>query len=178
VQDHRKAFQSFWGMLKLTKIHKVDDSNYPSRTDSSGQLLIQCRTYGNLQHIITVLERIAHSHQFKAYFTDWKQPWYFAKPDETDKLLEEAGYVNRNVHSTKDSVVFPNRSVYTKFVKTVIMKSYMEHLSVNNHNNSNNEKLKALFFDMFLNEIKKYSNKPDEQWRLDFVRLNIVAYMP
>ena len=39
---------------------------------------------------VTVLERIAHSHQFEAYFTDWKQQWHFAKPDETDKLLEEA----------------------------------------------------------------------------------------
>ena len=176
VQDHRKAFNSFWGMLKTTKINKVDDGTYPSRTDSSGQLLIQCGAYGNLQHTITVLERIAHSPEFKAYFTDWKQPWHFAKPDETDKLLEEAGYVNRNVHSTKDSVVFPNRSVYTKFIKTVVMKSYLEHLSVNNRSNSNNEKLKDLFFNMFLNEIKKYINRLDEKWRLDFVRLNIVAH--
>ena len=56
------------------------------------------------------------------------------------------------------------------------MKSYLEHLSVNNHNKT--EKLKALFFDMFLNEIEKYSNRLDEQWRLDFVRLNIVAHKP
>jgi trans-aconitate 2-methyltransferase len=116
------------------------------------------------------------SHQFKAYFTEWKQPWHFAKPDETDKLLEEAGYVNRNVHSSKNSVVFPNHNVYTKFIKTVIMKSYLDHLSVSNNNND--EKLKALFLDTFLSEIKEYSNRLDEQLRLDFVRLNIVAYMP
>ncbi len=180
VQDHGTVFQSFWEILKPNKIPKVDDSNYPSQTDSSGQLLIQCGAYGNLQDIITVLERIAHSHQFNAYFTDWKQPWHFAKPDETDKLLEEAGYINRNVHSTKGSVVFPNRNVYAKFIKTVIMKSYLEHLSVsnNNKNNDDNETLRALFFDMFLNEIKKYSNRLDEQWRLDFIRLNIVAHKP
>jgi hypothetical protein len=35
--------------------------------------------------------------QFKAYFTDWKQQWYFAKPHDTDNLLEEIGYVNRTV---------------------------------------------------------------------------------
>ena len=174
VQNHRKAFQSFWGMLKPAKSHKVYDGSYPSQTDSSGQLLIQCGAYGNLQHIITVLERIAHSRQFKAYFTEWKQPWHFAKPDETDKLLEEAGYVNRNVHSSKNSVVFPNHNEYTKFIKTVIMKSYLDHLSVNN--NSNNDE--KLFLDTFLSEIKKYSNRLDEQLRLDFVRLNIVAYMP
>jgi trans-aconitate 2-methyltransferase len=180
VQDHGKAFQSFWEILKPSKIHKGDDSNYASQTDSSGQLLIQCGAYGNLQDIITVLERIAYSHQFYAYFTDWEQPWHFAKPDETDKLLEEAGYVNRNVHSTKDHAVFPNRNVYAKFIKTVIMKSYLEQLSLssNDNNTNDNEKLKALFFDMFLNEIKKYSNRLGEQWRLDFIRLNIIAHTP
>ena len=180
VQDHGKAFQCFWDMLKPTKSHKIDVGNYSSRSDSSGQLLIQCGAYGNLQRMITVLERIAHSSQFKAYFTDWKQPWHFAKPNETDKLLEEAGYVNRNVYSTKDSVVFPNLDVYTKFIKTVIMKSYLEQLSVSNNNCNTNddEKLKALFFDMFLNEIKKYSNRLGEQWRLDFIRLNIIAHKP
>jgi hypothetical protein len=162
----------------LTKSNKVDDANDSSRTDTSSQLLIQCGAYGNLQHTITVLERIAHSPQFKAYFTDWRQPWHFAKPDETDRLLEEAGYVSRNVRSTKDSVVFPNRNVYTKFVKTVIMKSYLEHLSANNNNSNDDERLKALFFDMFLDEIKKYSNRLEGQLRLDFVRLNIVAYIP
>jgi trans-aconitate 2-methyltransferase len=178
VQDHRKAFQSFWGMLKPNKNNRVDDDNYSSRTENSGQLLIQCGAYGNLQHIITMLERIAHSSQFKAYFTDWKQPWHFAKPDETDKLLQEAGYVNRNVHLSKDSVVFPNRNVYAKFIKTVIMKSYLDHLSVNNNSSNDDERLKSRFLDTFLSEIKKYSNGLDEQLRLDFVRLNIVAYMP
>jgi trans-aconitate methyltransferase len=176
VQDHRNAFQKFWEMLKPTKIHKVDDSNYPSRTDTSGQLLIQCGAYENLQYIITVLERIAHSHQFSTYFINWKQPWHFAKPNETDKLLEEIGYVNRNVYSTNGSAVFPNQDVYAKFIKTVILKSYLEHLSVGKNNDD--ETLKSLFFNMFLNEIKKYKNRLGEQWRLDFIRLNIVAYKP
>gem|GEM_PF-1283203 len=68
----------------------------------------------------------------------------------------------------------------TKFIKTVIMKSYLEHLSVsnNNKNNDDNETLRALFFDLFLNEIKKYSDRLDDQWRLGFIRLNIVAYKP
>jgi trans-aconitate methyltransferase len=178
VQDHRSAFQNFWKMLKPAKIHKVDDSDYPIRTDKCGQLLIQCGAYGILQHIITVLERIAHSHQFSSYFINWKQPWHFAKPDETYKLLEEAGYVNRNVYSTEDSAVFPNQNSYAKFIKTVIMKSYLEHLSVSNNNN-NEETLKSLFFNMFLNEIKKNNNRlGEQQWRIDFLRLNIVAYKP
>ena len=41
---------------------------------SSGQLLIQCGGYGNLQEIIAILERIARLDQFKEHFADWKQP--------------------------------------------------------------------------------------------------------
>jgi trans-aconitate 2-methyltransferase len=74
VKDHRSAFQKFWEILKPAQVHKTGNSDYPSRTESSGQLLIQCGAYGNLQRIITVLERIAYSHQFKAYLIDWKQP--------------------------------------------------------------------------------------------------------
>jgi hypothetical protein len=51
----------------------------------------------NALTIITLLERIMLLDQFKAYFTDWKQQWYFAKPHDTDNLLEEIGYVNRTV---------------------------------------------------------------------------------
>jgi hypothetical protein len=50
----------------------------------SGQLLIQCGGYGNLQQIITLLERITHSDRLRAYFTNWKQQWYFAKSDDTE----------------------------------------------------------------------------------------------
>ena len=180
VEDHRKAFREFWGMLKPTKVNKSGDSsiaaNNYSRTSSNGQLLIQCGAYGNLQHIITLLDKIAYSHQFRAYFTDWNKPWHFAKPEDTDRLLEEVGYVDRKVYSKDDSIVLPNRNIFSKFLKTVVMKSYLEHLSVNN--DKDGDTLKALFFDSFLDKIEKPGYKLGEQWRLDFVRLNIVAHKP
>jgi trans-aconitate 2-methyltransferase len=42
-------------------------SNDNNAGSSAGQLLIQCGGYGNLQQIITLLERITHKDQFKAY---------------------------------------------------------------------------------------------------------------
>ena len=107
--------------------------------------------------------------QFKAYFTDWKQSWHFARPDDTNKLLEEIGYVNTKVSSNSDFVIFPDRHMYSKFVKTVVMKTYLERLS---------PKLKTVFLELFLDEVKKHSNKSKKHWFLDFVRLNIVANRP
>jgi trans-aconitate methyltransferase len=135
-------------------------------------LLIQCGGYGNLQQIITLLERIRQLDQFKAYFTNWKQSWYFANPADTDKLLKEIGYVNSRVYSNRDSVILQNRRIYSRFIKTVVAKPYLERLS------TDGDKLKTAFLELFLDEVKKHSGKSKSRWLLDFVRLNIVAHRP
>jgi trans-aconitate 2-methyltransferase len=181
VQDHRKAFQNFRNMLKpMNHSNGTTDisvsSNSSSYTASGGQLLIQCGGYGNLQQTITLLEQIIHLDQFKGHFADWKQPWYFAKTEDTNKLLQEIGYMNTKVYLSSDSIIFPNRQIYSKFIKTVVMKPYLDHLSQDNSEDVNrNDKLKALFLKLFLDEVKKCNNESNRHWFLDFVRLNIVA---
>jgi len=174
IQDHRKAFQNFWNMLKPMN-NCTTSSNRNNTESSTNQLLIQCGGYGNLQQIIAILEQIIRLDQFKTYFTDWKQPWYFAKPDDTNKLLKEIGYVSTTVHSKGDCVILPNRQIYIKFVKTVVMKSYLERLAPNNDAKGEN-KLKTLFLDLFLDEVEKHSNRSKIRWFLDFVRLHVVAH--
>jgi trans-aconitate 2-methyltransferase len=175
VQDHRNAFQIFWDMLKpmnSTNKDTVVSGNSVGNIDNS-QLLIQCGGYGNLQHIITLLERIRQLDQFKAYFANWKQSWYFANPDDTDKLLKEIGYVNCRVYSNRDCITLPNRRIYSRFIKTVVAKPYLERLSTDN-----DDKLKTAFLELFLDEVKKHSSKSKTRWSLDFVRLNITAHRP
>jgi hypothetical protein len=146
--------------------------------DSDSQLLIQCGGYGNLQQTITVLERIAHSDSFKSYFADWKQPWYFAKPEDTSKLLREIGYVNTKVYYSDDGVILPNQRIYSKFVKTVVMKPYLDHLSSHNDDYDTDE-LKDLFLKLSLDEVEKYSSVVVKKlWSLDFVKLNTIAHKP
>ena len=184
VQDYRKAFGNFWKMLK--PMNYSNDStdisvsgNINNYTAGGGQLLIQCGGHGNLQQTITILEQVTHLDQFKEYFTDWKQPWYFAKAEDANKLLQEIGYVNTKVYRSSDSVIFPNYQIYSKFVKTVVMKSYLDHLSQDNDSDDDRiDKLKALFLKLFLDEVKKCSNKSNRCWFLDFVRLNIIAHRP
>jgi len=64
IQDHRKAFQNFWEMLKPmndnNNYHKsINGNSNISGSDNStcsSQLLIQCGGYGNLQQIIKILK--------------------------------------------------------------------------------------------------------------------------
>jgi len=180
IQDHRKLFQKFWEMLEpTTDSNKINDlsvnKNNNNNSASNGQLLIQCGGHRNLQQLISILEGIIQSDKFKEYFTDWKQPWYFAKPEDTYKLLQETGFVNAKVFSSSDRIILPNRRVYSKFVKTVVIKSYLDHLSQDNEG-TEIDKLKTLFLDMFLTEVEKCDNTSSSaNWLLDFVRLNIIA---
>jgi trans-aconitate methyltransferase len=181
VQDHKKVFRNFWEVLKPMNSNDIVDINVGSNsinTGSSGQLLIQCGGYGNLQEIISILEQIARLDQFKEHFADWKQQWYFAKVEDTSKLLREIGYVNTRVYYSDDGVTLPNQRIYSKFIKTVVMKPYLDHLS-SHKDDYDTDELKDLFLKLFLNEIEKYSSgvvkKP---WSLDFVRLNIIAHKP
>jgi trans-aconitate 2-methyltransferase len=183
VQDYRKVFRNFWEILKPMNSNDIADigvgsNNNNKSTGGSGQLLIQCGGYGNLQEIIAILERVAQLDHFKEYFADWKQPWHFAKAKDTSKLLQEIGYVSTKVYDSDDCVTLPNRRIYSKFVKTVVMKSYLDHLSLHN-DDYHIDKLKDLFLKFFLDEVEKYSSgKSNKTWFLDFVRLNVIAHKP
>lgn len=151
---------------------RANIDNNASKIDSS-QLLIQCGGYGNLQQIIALLERITHLDQFRPYFTKWKQSWYFAKPDDTDKLLKEIGYVNTRAYLNRDSVTLPNRRIYSRFIRTVVANPYLDILSLDN-----GDKLKTAFLKLFLDEVIRNSSKSKTRWLLDFVRFNIFAHRP
>ncbi|PWU81516.1 MAG: hypothetical protein DLM72_06550, partial [Candidatus Nitrosopolaris wilkensis] len=160
VHDHIRVFQHFWEMLNCDRTR-------------GRQLLIQCRGYGNLQRILTLLRRVMELSQFKLYFTNMNQPWYFAKPDDTTKLLRAIGYVNTRVHIHSDHVSLTNREIYARFVKTVIMKPFLEHLP--------DEKRRNRYLELFLHEVENRSNsskKSQTRWSLDYVRLNISAFKP
>jgi trans-aconitate 2-methyltransferase len=162
VRDHTKVFQHFWNMLKY-------DSSEP------GQLLIQCGGYGNLQRILLLARRVTELNEFNEYFTNMEQSWYFAKSDDTSKLLRKIGYVNIKVHLNNDRVSLTSREIYSRFVKTVVLKPFLERFPDN--------KTRNRYLELFLDEVEKKSNRTSSKksqtpWSLDYVRLNIIADKP
>jgi len=160
VHDHGKVFQHFWKMLKY-------DSSEPR------QLLIQCGGYGNLRRILLLMRRVMELNEFNKYFTNMNQSWYFAKPDEATTLLRKIGYVYIKVHLHNDRVTLTNREIYSRFVKTVIMKPFLECLP--------DDETRNRFLEFFLDEVEKKSTSSKNSqtpWSLDYVRLNIIADKP
>jgi hypothetical protein len=63
-----------------------------------------------------------------------------------------------------------DREIYSRFVKTVIIKPFLEQLP--------EEKIKDKYLESFLNEVENNSSSSNESqttWSLDYVRLNIIA---
>lgn len=101
--------------------------------------------------------------QFKEYFTNWKQLWYFPKVDETERLLQSAGFRDIQVNLSKKSTSFPDRESFAVFIKTIVMKPFLGYILDSKKRNE--------FLDVFLTEFER-SGQP---WLLDFVRLVIFA---
>jgi hypothetical protein len=111
--------------------------------------------------------------EFREYFRNINSPWYFAKPDNTRKLLEKIGYKDTKVQLHNDRVILTNREIYSRFVKTVIMKPFLEHLP--------DDKIRNRYLESFLDEVEKRSTsskKSQSPWSLDYVRLDIIADKP
>jgi hypothetical protein len=102
-----------------------------------------------------------------------RTPWYFAKPDDTSKLLKRTGFTNSNVSLHKDCINLISRKKYSRFVKTIIMKPFLEQIP--------EEKIKNKYLESFLHEVENISFSSNEfqtTRSLDYVRLNIIAEKP
>jgi len=146
VLDQEDVYSHFWQLLK-----------------SRGELLIECGARGNVERPLSVIFKIMQSDQFKEHFINWKQPWYFPKPDETKKLLQEARFKDIKVNLSKRTTAFSDRQSFANFVKTVIMKPFLSYLP--------NAKRKDQFLGVFLAELEESG----AGWLLDFMRLGIFA---
>jgi len=151
VHNHAQVLRHFWKMLKS------------DRTKGS-QLLIQCGGYENLQTILALLRQVMQQNEFEKNFKNMNQTWHFRKPDDTSKLLGKIGFVNINVHLYNNCVNLCNREIYSKFVRSVIMKPFLECIS--------KEKSRNRYLELFLDEVegrKSVNPKQETPCSLDHV---------
>jgi trans-aconitate methyltransferase len=154
ILNHRKVFEHFWQVLK-----------------PNDELLIQCGEYGEFAKILPIFNKVRKSNKFYNYFCNdkgediWKEPWYFAKKEDTEKMLQEIGFSSIQVFLENKEYEFHNKEEYFLFIKTVILQPYLKYLP--------NETLKEKFAKSVIQEIE--TNAKKLQWKLDFVRLNINA---
>lgn len=146
ILDQEGLFLHFWQLLK-----------------PNGELLIEYGGHGNVDRPLSVIFKMMQSDQFKEHFVDWKQSWYFPKPEETERLLKKARFRDIQVNLSKKSTSFSDRESFANFVKTVIMKPFLGYLP--------DSKKRDQFLDIFLSEFERTGHS----WLLDFMLLSIFA---
>ncbi len=146
ILDQKGVFSHFWHLLKPI-----------------GELLIECGGHGNIERELSTIFNLIQSSQFREHFVNWKQSWYFPKPDETERLLQNARFQDIQVNLSKLTTFFSDRESFANFVKTVIMKEFLSYLP--------DAKKRDQFVDAFLIE-REHSGG---NWSLDFMRLRIYA---
>lgn len=145
IADHEKVFANFAGLLK-----------------DGSELVAQCGGRGNLENALAVLGGVAADGPFRQYFAGWKNPWHFAAPDDTEKLLRKAGFKNALASLSAEPVVFDSREQFSAYVRTVIIRPHLARLPA---------QLRDRFLEAYLDSCEKRPQK----WLLDYVRLNIGA---
>lgn len=103
------------------------------------------------------------SEQFRKYFANWKQSWYFPKPDDTERLLQKIGFRDIRVYLSDQTMVYPDLESFALFVKSVTLRTFLGYLP--------NAQKKEQFLDVFLKEFEQSS----KSWSLDFMRLGVFA---
>ena len=154
ILNHKKVFERLWQILNF-----------------EGQLLIQCGGHRNLAKTLSILNKVSESKEFNNYFCNnkgediWKQTWYFAKKEDTEKILQDIGFRNIQIFLEDRETKFHNKEEYFLFIKTIVLIPYLKYLP--------NYILKDKFAKSVIQEIE--TNAKELQWKIDFVRLNINA---
>ena len=146
ILDQEGLFLHFWQLLK-----------------PNGKLLIEYGAHGNVERPLSVIFKIMQSSQFREHFVNWRQSWYFPKPEEIERLLQKAKFRNIQIDLSKRVTIFPDRQSFAIFIRTVIMKPFLGYLP--------DAKKKEQFLDVFLNEFERSG----WEWSVDFMRLGISA---
>jgi trans-aconitate 2-methyltransferase len=149
VLDQQRIFSCFWHLLK-----------------PNGELLIECGGHGNLKNVLSIIFKIMQSDQFRGYFANWKQSWYFPNPDDTERLLQQIGFRDVQVYLSDQTTTYTDRESFALFVKTVIMKPFLDHLL---------DAKKDQFLKAFLSQIEERQQYSKIGWVLDYVRIDIFA---
>lgn len=145
VMDHSTLFAHFKELLA-----------------EGGELLLQFGGEGNLEHELQIADRVIENEHFAPHFSDWKAPWNFSTRQETSDLLGRLGFRDIVSEISFESPVFSTKREFEDFLRTVILRPYLQDLQPDDK-------------DRFVQEFLALYAKDRAKMTLDYVRLTVTA---
>jgi trans-aconitate 2-methyltransferase len=121
-----------------------------------GALVAQCGGEGNVAAVYAAGAQAGAGAPFAAHLGDWRGPWRFAGPQETERRLRAAGFATARAW-LETRPVAPEEP--REYLRTIILGAHLERLP---------EELREPFVDAVLDRL---GPRPT----IDYVRLNIDA---
>jgi trans-aconitate 2-methyltransferase len=147
VLDQMGLFLHLWQLLK----------------SPGGELLVDFGGQGNLDRMVQAAYKVKESDEFKKYFRGWRQPWYFPRAEDVERILQKIGFKEVQITQSKHITGYPDRDSFAAFAKTVLMKPFFGNLPDENN--------RSRFLDAFLGQVECMGFG----WSMDWVRLCVTA---
>ena len=148
IADHRAVFRGVFAALR-----------------TGGRFVSQCGGGPNLERLYTRAARLMQVPAYARFYSGWRDPWHFALPGETARLLREAGFVDVNVWLESTPATFPTAAAFAEFISCVCVRHHLECLP-------------AGLRDGFTAELSTMAEEDDPPFTLDYWRLNADARRP
>jgi trans-aconitate 2-methyltransferase len=121
-----------------------------------GRLVAQCGGVGNVAGVHAAAQAAGAAPPFAEHFADWRGPWHFATPADTEPRLRAAGFADVRCWLQERAVV-PDEP--RDYLRTIVLGAHLERLPAD---------LADAFLDAVL---ERLAPEPT----IDYVRLNIDA---
>ncbi len=139
ILDHRRLFSRLHGVLR-----------------PGGRLVAQCGGQGNIDVLRGVANEVLARQPYAAHFRDWRAPWNYAGPEETEERLLGAGFASAECWLQPA----PQQPEHPRaFLSEIVLGPHYQQLP---------EELRERFMDTVLAEL-------GEPVVVDYIRLNIDA---
>jgi trans-aconitate 2-methyltransferase len=148
VADHDAAFGSVFTALR-----------------PGGRFVAQCGGGDNLLRLYMRAADLMRVAAFSRFFWDWRDPWHFASPEDTQAALHRAGFADVRVWLESTPASFRDAATYSEFISCVCIRHHLARLPQDLHGN-------------FASDLTQSAAADDPPFTLDYWRLNIDARRP
>ncbi len=146
VLDHDRLFRGLYKALR-----------------PGGWLQAQCGGGQNIAHLRARMDILAASPVFSPFLASFPSPWLFQNATDAADTLRRAGFVEVETVLEPALIVMENRGHYMEFLKTVIVRTYLDRLPT--------PELQI----EYVSQLADQAAADDPPFVLDYCRLNLAA---
>lgn len=165
---HLPFTAAFDGIVSTAAFHWVLDHDRLFRglfesLRPGGWLQAQCGGGQNIARLTARIDVLGKSAKFAPFLASFPSPWLYQNAEAAADTLHRAGFVDIQTNLEAAPTVLDDRKHYTEFVKTVIVRTYLDQLP--------DEDLRQ----QYVSALADQAATDDPPFLLDYWRLNLSA---